>query len=270
MSNSRLARRRRFDLLDAEEERKLAERIEAGRAAADRIAAGEARPGDRAVVDDADDARRRFVEANVRLVYRMANRFRVSGHVDRNDLVQDGMVGLRTAVEKFDGRKGFRFSTYATWWIRQAIQRGLEHHATTIRIPSHRRSELQTALAADADGDVVLPPELARIAALERLDSLDRTIGDGSDTLGVFVVAAAAGPDEVVTQREDEALVERLLDDLDPETRTAVVRRFGLDGEAPATFAAIAAELGVSDEAARRRVIRALDAMRPTVAAQAA
>ncbi len=250
-------------LLTPADEVELAERIEVGAAAAARLHAGAAGPGDRAAVAAGRRARRRFIEANLGLVISIASRTRVPAHVDRDDLIQDGMIGLDRAVDKFDRRKGYRFSTYATWWIRQSIQRGLERTAGTITIPAHRSSELRTALAG-ADGDSSrLPPPLASVAALSQLDSLDRPLGDGDATVADLAAADSAGPDVEVEASTERRGVRSLVDTLDPTTARLVAARFGLDGSEPATFTAIAAELGVSAEAVRRRINRALARLRP-------
>ena len=112
-------------LLTAADERHLAKAIEAGRRARRRLDAGGGHDGDPELVVEGDQARSHFIEANLRLVQSIANKFSLPPHLDREDLVQDGMIGLDKAVEKFDWRRGYKFSTYATWWIRQSIQRGL-------------------------------------------------------------------------------------------------------------------------------------------------
>jgi RNA polymerase primary sigma factor len=259
-------RRRRHDhraLLTAADERWLAQAIEAGRAAAVRVADGAALDGDDVLVAEGQRARHHFIEANVRLVQSIANRFSVPAHVDRDDIVQDGMVGLEKAVEKFDWRRGYKFSTYATWWIRQSIQRGLESSASTIRIPGHRTRELRTAVAATAASGARLDDELAMIDMLSQLESMDRPIGDGPDTLGALVASDDEGPDETAARRVARQQIESLLDHLDDTSAFAVAARFGLRGREPATFAVIAAELGVTPQAVRRRVERAIVKLRP-------
>ena len=145
-TSTRTRRHDRRALLTADDERVLAKAIEAGRRAAQRVADGCADVGDEQLIIDGENARHHFIEANVRLVQSIANKFNVPMHLDRDDLVQDGMIGLDKAVDKFDWRRGYKFSTYATWWIRQAIQRGLEASATTIRIPGHRSRGCATPL----------------------------------------------------------------------------------------------------------------------------
>jgi RNA polymerase sigma factor (sigma-70 family) len=243
--SARATRRHRRDrraLLSAADERRLAQTIEAGRDAAARLERGEERDGDIELVAEGDRARDHFIEANVRLVQSIANRYNVPVHLDREDIVQDGMIGLEKAVAKFDWRRGYKFSTYATWWIRQAIQRGLESSASTIRIPGHR--------------------SLARLEMLSQLESMDRPIGDGSDTLGTLVACDQEGPAEAAERLVTGERVDALLDHLDPTTAYVVTARFGLRGHQPATFSVIAEELGVTPQAVRRRVERAIAKLR--------
>jgi RNA polymerase sigma factor (sigma-70 family) len=262
--STRAARRHRRDrraLLTAADERRLAQAIEAGRDAAARLDRGEERDGDGDLIADGARARDHFIEANVRLVQSIANRYHVPVHLDREDIVQDGMIGLEKAVAKFDWRRGYKFSTYATWWIRQAIQRGLESSASTIRIPGHRTRELRTALQAAVTGER-LDDDLARLDMLSQLESMDRPIGDGPDTLGALVACEQEGPDEAAERLVTDERVDALLDHLDPTTAYVVAARFGMRGHEPATFAVIAEELGVTPQAVRRRVERAIAKLR--------
>ncbi len=258
---TRRFRRDHRALLTAADERWLAQAIEAGSAAAERLERNESVEGDAELVIEGERARQHFIEANVRLVQSIANKFSVPVHLDRDDIVQDGMIGLQKAVEKFDWRRGYKFSTYATWWIRQAIQRGLEASATTIRIPGHRSRELRTAMAATAGGGR-LPDELAMIDMLSQLESMDRPIGEGADTLGTMVASDIEGPDEAAERMVTGEQIDALLDHLDDTSAYAVAARFGLRGHEPATFASIAEELGVTPQAVRRRVERAIAKLR--------
>ena len=198
----------------------------------------------------------------MRLVQSIANRFSVPVHLDREDIVQDGMLGLEKAVEKFDWRRGYKFPTYATWWIRQSIQRGLEASSTTIRIPGHRTRELRTAIATATATGTRLDDDLAMIDMLSQLDSMDRPIGEGSDTLGTLVASSDEGPDEAAERRVAREQIDALLEHLDDTSAFAVAARFGLRGNQPATFATIAEELGVTPQAVRRRVERAIAKLR--------
>ena len=262
-ARTRTARRQRIDrraLLTARDERILSMAIEAGREAARRVADGVGEQGDEELVATGEAARHHFIEANIRLVQSIANKFSVPTHLDRDDIVQDGMIGLDRAVDKFDWRRGYKFSTYATWWIRQSIQRGLEASATTIRIPGQRSRELRTAVAANTGR---LPDDLAMVDMLSQLDSMDRTLGDGSDTLGMMVPSSDERPDERAERNVRGEQIDALLDHLDATSRYAVAARFGLRGHEPVTFAVIADELGVTPQAVRRRVERAIAKLRP-------
>jgi RNA polymerase primary sigma factor len=259
---SRRARHDHRALLSAADERWLAQAIEAGRAARLRLADGTADDGDPALVAEGERARHHFIEANVRLVQSIANRFSVPVHLDRDDIVQDGMIGLEKAVEKYDWRRGYKFSTYATWWIRQSIQRGLEASASTIRIPGHRTRELRTAIAASTASGTRLDDELAMIDMLSQLESMDRPIGDGPDTLGTLVASDAEGPEEAAERSVAREQIDALLEHLDDTSAFAVASRFGLRGHEPATFAVIAEQLGVTPQAVRRRVERAIAKLR--------
>src|SRR6056297_1890664 len=252
-TSARRIRRDHRALLTAADERWLAQAIEAGRAARARLADDNQHDGDAELIAEGERARHHFIEANVRLVQSIANRFSVPVHLDRDDIVQDGMIGLEKAVEKFDWRRGYKFSTYATWWIRQSIQRGLEASATTIRIPGNRTRELRTALSATVHGER-LPDDLAMIDLLSQPESMDRRLGEGPDTLGSMVASDDDGPDEAAERSVQGTRVDELLDHLDPTSRYAVAARFGLRGHEPSTFAAIADELGVTPQAVRRRV----------------
>jgi RNA polymerase primary sigma factor len=261
-AGTRRLRRDHRALLTAADERWLAQAIEAGRAAQLRLDDGISCNGDVELVAEGQRARHHFIEANVRLVQSIANRFSVPVHLDRDDIVQDGMIGLEKAVEKFDWRRGYKFSTYATWWIRQSIQRGLEASASTIRIPGHRTRELRTAVAASTASGSRLDDELAMIDMLSQLESMDRSIGDGPDTLGTLVASDDEGPDEAAERRITREQIDALLEHLDDTSAFAVAARFGLRGRAPATFAVIAEELGVTPQAVRRRVERAIVKLR--------
>ena len=259
------ARRIRHDhraLLTAADERWLAQAIEEGRSARTRLADGTSAPGDAELVQEGERARLHFIEANVRLVQSIANRFSLPAHLDREDIVQDGMIGLEKAVEKYDWRRGYKFSTYATWWIRQSIQRGLEASATTIRIPGHRTRELRNAVAASTATGGRLDDELAMIDMLSQLESMDRPIGDGPDTLGTLVASDDEGPDQAAERNVAREQIDALLDHLDDTSALAVAARFGLRGHEPATFAVIAEQLGVTPQAVRRRVERAIAKLR--------
>jgi RNA polymerase sigma factor (sigma-70 family) len=247
-------------LLSAHDERALAQTIEAGVEAQERIDAQCAEPGDRRLVVDGGRARQRFIESNLRLVFSIVNRMGAPGHVDRADMVQDGMVGLDKAVDRFDWRKGHKFSTYATWWIRNAVQRGLEHTASTVRIPAHRASELRVALATNEGDANQLTDKHRAMLALSSIDSLDRASVDSGSVADT--IAAEIGPEREWEISHAREAVGELLSLIDPTTADIIVARYGLDGTEPRTYAEIGAEVGLSSEAARRRLVRALERLR--------
>jgi RNA polymerase primary sigma factor len=237
----------RYPLLTADEEKELARRVEAGDAA----------------------AKERMVNSNLRLVVSIARRYR-SSELTLLDLVQEGTLGLIRAVEKFDWRKGFRFSTYATLWIQQAIQRALANQSRTIRLPVHvvedqqrvSRAErqllartFQEPTVAEIAQEARLPEErVAQVRELPRaVTSLDRPIGDDDDgSLGDLVAAPDENPlAELEVSLRNDAL-EQALAEL-PERDAEVLRlRFGLDDGEPHTLTAIAKSMGVSRERVRQ------------------
>ncbi|MEA2398339.1 MAG: polymerase primary sigma factor [Thermoleophilaceae bacterium] len=240
-------------LLTAQQEVDLAKRIERG---------------DQAAKD-------RMIEANLRLVVSNAKRYRGLG-LPFLDLIQEGILGLIRAVEKFDYRRGFKFSTYATWWIRQAMQRGLQHHARTIRIPVHIGQELTKLRAVERRlvGELGRDPtveELARaidsdpahveeLRAAERLPvSLETPVGgEGDAELGSLLPSDAPSPLEEVAVELEEESIRRALERLDENGRRVIVMRFGLGGGEPMTLREVAKRMGLSAEGVRKLERRAL------------
>src|SRR6476620_6109140 len=175
-------------LLNAEEERELSQTIERGVAARERIAAGENTAENRRLDRLAAQAKDRFIRANLRLVVSIARRYPLPPGMELLDLVQEGNLGLEHAVDKFDWRKGFKFSTYATFWIRQAIGRALDQKASLVRLPGDRSAALRAALRqVSGDGDE-LDDEHARLHRLATPPSLDRSVGDddGSELIDLL------------------------------------------------------------------------------------
>jgi RNA polymerase primary sigma factor len=250
-------------LLTADEERELARVIEAGVEARRRKEAGDrSRVLDREIAAAAA-AKDRFIRANLRLVVSVARRYPLPAGMELLDLVQEGNIGLEHAVDKFDWRKGFKFSTYATFWIRQAIGRALDQKASLVRIPGDRSASLRAALrAVSGDGDE-LDTEHARLHRLTTPTSLDRTIGDDdANELVDLLGDDAPGPEDVLMDAEDDQWLTGLLDVLDTRARTAVIQRFGLGDGRRRSYREVGDELGVTAEAARRLVKRAVTQVR--------
>ena len=250
-------------LLNAEDERNLSKAIEKGRDAAAAMKKGERGAALRADLRGAAKAKDHFIRSNLRLVVSIARRYPLPQGMDLLDLIQEGNLGLEHAVDKFDWRRGFKFSTYATFWIRQAIGRALDQKASLIRIPGDRSATLRAALrqgSGDAEGLDAMNAELHRLTTPV---SLDKTIGDDGDaTLGDLMANGDPTPeDHIIAQGETDQL-NKLLDTLDARARYAVEARFGLiDGERK-SFREVGEKLGVTAEAARRLVSRAVTGLK--------
>jgi RNA polymerase primary sigma factor len=250
-------------LLTAAEERELSQIIEAGVAARERIADGDDSAENRRAAAKAAKAKDRFIRANLRLVVSVARRYPLPPGMELLDLLQEGNLGLEHAVDKFDWRKGFKFSTYATFWIRQAIGRALDQKASLIRLPGDRSAGLRAALRQVAgDGDE-LDDENATLHRLTTPTSLDRTIGDDdSNELVDIIPDDVPTPEDQVLARAEEDMATGLLDVLDARARYAVEQRFGINDGRKRSYREVGEELGVTAEAARRLVKRAVSTVR--------
>jgi RNA polymerase primary sigma factor len=257
-------------LLTADEERELSQTIERGRDAQVRVEAGERSRELRKAVSAAAAAKDRFIRANLRLVVSIARRYPLPPSMELLDLIQEGNLGLEHAVDKFDWRKGFKFSTYATFWIRQAIGRALDQKASLVRLPGDRSASLRAALRqASGDGEE-LDDENARLYRLTTPTSLDRPVGDDDGSELVDLLAAdVPTPEMVMVDREEEQALHDLLGVLDHRARYAVEQRFGLTDGRKRSYREVGEELGVTAEAARRLVKRAVDAVREEALARA-
>jgi RNA polymerase primary sigma factor len=271
-----------YPLLTAEDEVALARAIEAGRDAEVELTSGP-NPSRRRELDqlvrDATDARRRFIQSNLRLVVSIAKRYQGTG-MTLLDLIQEGNLGLMRAVEKFDHRKGFKFSTYATWWIRQAIGRGIADKGRTIRLPSHlvdtmavlakTSSHLLKTLgreptAAELADETGLPVERVQMAlrAAPDLVSLSAQIGEDDGELGDLLAddRAEAPFDVAALALAKDDLVD-LLGFLNPREREVLTLRFGLGLDRPLTLDEVGKRYNVTRERIRQIEAKALTKLR--------
>jgi RNA polymerase primary sigma factor len=272
----------RHDLLTKDDEARLAQDIEAGRDARAQLEApGRIKRAEQRVLEEqvrrADRARDEFVQSNLRLVVSIAKKYQSSG-LPLLDLVQEGNLGLIHAVEKFDWRKGFKFSTYATWWIRQAVQRGVANKARTIRIPVHivereqkisrAERELWAKLEREpTDKEIAkatkLPQKQVREAreAARVVASLDKPVGEGKDTsFGDLVAGESPEPSEEVHVSLGEQALRHAVGELPEKEREVIKLRYGMNGDAgPVSLEEIGRRLGVTRERVRQIEARALE-----------
>jgi RNA polymerase sigma factor (sigma-70 family) len=268
--------------LTAEEEVELAKTIEVG-LYAERILAGEISLSERGrhakrpspaelefLIEDGRRAMQRFVTANLRLVVSVARKYGRS-QMPLLDLVQEGNTGLIRAVEKFDYTKGFKFSTYGTWWVRQSISRGIAQQGRIVRLPVHVAEQVNQvgAVRRTLERRLGRDPEIEEIAQEMDLEServldlirygrdhvsLDAPVEEGGDTaLGDLIAREPMpGPDEVFLDAEDHARLEALLDQLDERSADVVRRRYGLIDGRQAKLSDIGAIWGITAERVRQ------------------
>jgi RNA polymerase primary sigma factor len=239
---------RHYPLLSAREETELAKRIERGDL----------------------EAKEKLINSNLRLVVSLAKKY-PTYDLTLLDLIQEGIFGLVRAAEKFDWRKGYKFSTYATFWIRQAIQRGIENRARTIRIPSHVGIRQRKIAKAESDlkaklGREPTDEELAKATdlklshlqeareAMRTVISLDRPIGgaDEETPFGSLLPTEDAGPDEEVAVSLEQEAVRRAVMQLPERQQLVVKMRYGIDGEEPKHLSETGRVLGISAERVRQ------------------
>ncbi len=270
-----VARRR---ALTREEEASLSRLILAGRAAQAALDDGAPKSPEleRAALQG-KSARRRLIEANLRLAVHLARPYARLSKSDLLDLIQEGTLGLFEAVERYDPEKGFRFSTYAVWWIRQAIQRILGQRGRAVRLPDHIQNRLRQLrhkrgeLAATL-GRIPRPEELSEamgypVAEIELLvtlekdsESIDVDLGSEAGSLQDFLAdQSTVDPADATAATELPETLNDVLDDLDERERTVVQLRFGLDGNEPITLDQVAAKIGCSRERARQLEQKALE-----------
>lgn len=273
-----------YGLLTAEAETRLAFAMEVGNGARRSLEDGDVtEPTERARLEravlDGISARKQFIEANLRLVVANARRY-AGGKVDILELIQEGNLGLITAVEKFDWRRGFKFSTYATWWIRQAMQRARANLGDTIRIPAAvfdnllvvrvASEELKVKLGRNATAEEIAEEtgmpvgDVTRALSVSTTVALETPVGEDGASLGDFIVNEdSLDPGVEVEKRMVEDAVRESLVTLPHPQRQVLELRFGFRGGPPATLAKISEETGIPEHRIPEIMLDAINSLGP-------
>lgn len=249
---------RKYPLLTREQERELARRIARGD----------------------EEARARMIESNLRLVISIAKRY-INRGLDFSDLIEEGNLGLIRAVEKFDGEKGFKFSTYASWWIRQAIERAIVNQSRIIRLPVHVAEEvnaytravrrLKQELGHEPDLETVarhMATDIEKVRGISQVVretlSLEMIIGDHEDDTLKDVISDEhiVKPWEISDEERRKRCLMDWLEKLSPVERRVIESRFGLNGRGPMTLERIGRESGITRERVRQIEAHAIDKLR--------
>lgn len=262
----------RYSLLDGkEEEAKLAKAIEAGNAAAMRL--------DEKSYESSEEQRKlelqielgrlskeRFLTSNIRLVVSIAKRYSRPPSVELTDVIQEGILGLEHAIDKFDYTKGFKFSTYSSNWIKQHIGRFLALRAQSVKVPDVEFSSLRRALIHSANENSSLkdlPEKHHRLLSLINLVSLDMPIGEGDTDLIDVHDNNSTGPDVLVVDKNSQEVVHKIIDEvLTPRERAWITLYYGLDGEESLSMNKIAHKSGVSVQTVKTHILKAQTKLR--------